>query len=794
MTDGVNKYGEVSSRTDRNGNTTFFEVDANGNVTKITNPGGSVKNMTYDDKNNLLSLEDENGKKTFYVYDPGKVYLLKKAQPLNGTDTYSGSNDSNFAITQFSYYGAEYNIKGLLHTTTDPEGAVTAVTYDANGNIASKTNPLNKTTSYTYNSEGWLTEETSPEGYHNHYDYDKNGNQIKKVLNGGETYRTVYNKEGKVIQDIQPNQYNASADNLSNDTYSGDVGTRNTYNTHGQIAAATDAEGNLTSYTYDLYGNTATETKPNGSIYRYEYDGLNRMTQKFYRENISSPEVLLEEDSYAILSNHNTKVTTKQYIDGSNFITGSKTYDYANRLIVTQNPDATTITTVYNANGTIAQTIDAAGQITYYNYDGLNRVRDKWVPFEQSGVVTLYAYTRFSYDKTGRKTLEEDGKTKQVLNVQPTELVTVSYSYNSDGTLQSKTSSSGAKTEYEYDNNGVLSRQKDYTDSTNYIQTDYTNNEWGKPACKTVYVRNGDISGNSFNDGALSGLATDYTYDANGNLETETNPNNVTTTYTYDHLNRQTSVSQPGLDENGNGVPITNSKTYDSMGNVLTETDAKDNTATYHYDGMGNRTRTVDAMGGTELSCYDLLGRVTVKVSPLNYVAGYDIPNFNRTEYTYDAMGRVKTMSQVWYDGQLSEWKNYVAEAYKYDNNGNVVKKLDSLGYEAGTGVYADDKINSGYGTQMTYNYANLLASTTDPEGNTTEYTYDALGRKTSAVDANDITTKYYYDETGNILTTKVVLKDLLSTEQTVQVKTNDFMGNQIAAMDGDGNTNNLYL
>jgi RHS repeat-associated protein len=792
LVNGIDKYGDIASQTDRNGNTTSYVRDDHGNIEVQTNPDGSHRNMTYDDKNNLLSSIDENGKKTYYIYDSTEVYLLKKVQPMNGTDSYDGSNDSAFAITQYTYDSTSA-IKGLIKTMTDPEGGVTTYDYDTSGNYENVTNPLGKTTNYSHNSDGWLLSETTPAGFTTAYSYDKNGTQLKKVMDGGQIYRTVHDKENRVLKDIQPKQYVSTDDNISDDTYSGNVGTRYTYYPSGKVHTQTDAEGYMTSYTYDDYGNTETVTNSNGSIYRYEYDKLNRETKEFYRENSSSDEILLEEHSYYILDNHDTKVIDKKYIDSNNYIQEEQIFDYANRLIEKVNADSTTVLTTYNENGTTKQTTDANGKNTYYSYDGLNRLVKKWVPFEQGSSCTMYTYTEYSYDKAGRKTLEKDGKTLVQLNNTPSEFVTCAYEYYADGNLETKVIAS-CKTTYSYDNDGALSEEKDYYDLTHYNRTEYVNNYLGKPEKKKVHVRKGDISGYSFGSNYDIVLESDYTYDDNGNLQTEKNPNNVITTYGYDNLNRQTSISQPGINEYGVAVTITTSQTYDSMGNVHTKTDANNNVTTYAYDGRNFLIKVNDANGGTALNAYDWLGRVTAKVSPLNYIAGHSISEMNRSEYTYDLMGRQKTMSQVYYDTATSQWVSYVAEACKYDNNGNLVKELDSLGYAAGTGTAVDDKINSGYGKESTYNYANLLISVLDPVCKdeslsfSTKYGYDALSRKISETNANGNVTDYHYDDAGNV--TSIGVKAVsTAAEKTTQTKTYDLLGNVLTITDGNGNT-----
>ena len=217
---GVNRYGEISSFTDRNGNTTFYERDARGNITRQVNPDSSTREYTYDNKDNLLSERDELGKYTFYVYDANGINIVKKAQPLNGTDIYSASApQGNFAITSYVYYtGAEAlaqtgkTIYGLLKTETDPEGGVVTYTYDANGYIAAVVNPLLKTAAYQYNKIGWLKALTSPNGYLTKYYYDKNGNLLRTENPDGGVLRFVYDFRGNVIQKVMPTQYLASAD------------------------------------------------------------------------------------------------------------------------------------------------------------------------------------------------------------------------------------------------------------------------------------------------------------------------------------------------------------------------------------------------------------------------------------------------------------------------------------------------------------------------------------------------------------------------------------------------------
>ena len=782
------KYNEPVSTTDRNSNKTQFERDDRGNITQMTNPDSSTRVMTYDAKNNLLSQQDENGKLTFFVYD-SLGNLIKKAQPLNGTDIYTDT-DTGFSITTFTYYLATDNaaLNGLLKTQTDPEGGVTTITYDAYGNLASKTDASNNTAYFTYNAAGWLLSQTSPSGYVTQYIYDNCGRQIKMALDDGATTRTVYDALGRMLQAVLPSQYSASDD--VNGIYTSTLGTRCTYYDNGKLQSVTDAENNSTSYTYDQYGNTLTETNPNGATYRYTYDALDRLLNTYIRESSGSTEFLLQGISYSILPDKTTQQTVRTYNDTSSYTTEITTYDYAGREISKQNADGTTVTTTYNLNGTVASTKDPAGNFAYFTYDGLNRLVVKYAPFADD----LYTYTGYTYDDAGRVLLERIGVAPVALNAIPTDFVESSYQYYANGLVLEKSDADGRRTVYYYDADSNISKTEVYSSATEKITTEYEYNHVGKVIQKTQHISSGDLVGNDFTGTTDTSLVTENTYDANGNLETVTTPDGVTTVYTFDNLNRQLSQSTPGVDEFGAATSITAAKTYTWDGQVSTATDAEGNVTTFEYDKRGRLIKTIDAAGGVTRNDYDLAGHLIAVVSPRDFNATAELCAMNRTEYTYDAMGRVITVSQVCFDSNTSQWVSFVEKAYQYDANGNKTKELGAAGYAAGTGSSVSAKIASGFGTEYTYNAADLLISELDAVTRELELTstrlfdYDALGRKVAETNAHGVTTRYTCNDRGDVLAV-TVQENGSATEQTLASATYDFLGHVLTQTDGNGNT-----
>ena len=244
-----------------------------------------------------------------------------------------------------------------------------------------------------------------------------------------------------------------------------------------------------------------------------------------------------------------------------------------------------------------------------------------------------------TYDDTGNVILVTQSEDTVTCSTVPTEnLVWTSYTYDGEGNVTQELSSSGAKTEYTYDDNGNVTDVYSYYDASDCSHKSYTYDNMDRALTESIVVQNRDITGYDNTTADLT-LTTSYTYDLNGNVETMTDADNVTTTYTYDQMNQLLTTSQPGLDETGTPVTITTSKTYDWAGNVLTATDALGNVTTYAYDAQGNLSTVTDELDGVQYYEYDRAGRVTAEVSPENYDSGVALTSMTRTAYTYDEMG-----------------------------------------------------------------------------------------------------------------------------------------------------------
>ncbi len=777
--DGVNKYGEIKSVTDRNGNTTACEWDDRGNITKVTNPDSSYRLYTYDGKNNITSEREEEGRYTYYIYDETQTYLLKTVRPLNGTDAYSETaNQDAFAITSYTYYGEgeETHIRGFVKSVTDPEGNTSTYTYDAYGNLESETDGSGHTTSYSNSIIGFRTSALSPKGELTTYVYNNNGNPELIVTDGGETTWINYDELGRKVQEIAPNINQGAPGN--------DIGYRYTYYKSGMLRTVTDPEDYTTTYTYDLYGNLSTETKPNGCIYLYEYDALNRIMKEYVQDSEASEKVLLKSYTYDILPDRTTQIRETVYLDEAETADTIYVYDYADRPVEQVNPDGGVIYTEYTADGKVYFQTDAVGNATYYRYDGLNRLAEKWTPFENG----RYTYQEYSYDKNGNTIAEKIGTEPVPLWDVSATLLTTAYTYDRNNRVASVTDPENGKTEYEYDANGNRSKETVYLDENKTKVTEYEYSHFGKPVKMVQHVEAGDIYGNTPGSTEDLPLVTTYTYDAVGNVIRVSMPDYNAIEYDYDRLNRP--IAQIAVDTNDT---IITEAVYDFSGNIVATTDGNGNVTQNIYNQRGMLEKTLDPMGGTTAYFYDRAGRLTAKVLPENYKEFHTPQFMASTLFFYDKMNRIILEQNIYhYTVNLSQISEIInTKANKYDYNGNVIKTLDALGYERGWGTTITEKIDSGYGTVYTYNDANLLITTLSPDSYVKEleydirYEYDAAGQKISEINGKGIATNYKNDNAGRMI--KTTVRD--SDDMVIRQVSYDRMGNVLTETDGNGNT-----
>ncbi|CAB1062260.1 hypothetical protein D1BOALGB6SA_7036 [Olavius sp. associated proteobacterium Delta 1] len=667
----------------------------------------------------------------YWVDDP----FLKSKKLLVDTDDPSGN------LLVRSYYNWETAALGpavfvrlIMEFTSyydspdDYVGWRIDYTYDdTNGNLLSKTragsNTEDVTSAYAYNNYGdWLWRRTS------------------HTLSGSSS--------GKVRETIY--EYENSTGNLL-------------YREHW-LAGGTSPR---ISYTYDSYGNVTTVTDPKGNTTTTEYETVLH----------AHPSRIILPETNGV--SHISRITAYDYRWGQptsqtdeNGHTTTVVYDGLGRPVQVDHPDGGQVVTEYYDSvvprTVISRVKESASQSadTYQYFDGLGRPVQA-VSFGEDGRPVV---VRQYYDDMGRNYLNRGpffagaaDYPQEPAGDHPYEQTTA-YDYRSrplrvesplDPGVHSGNPSVAAAT-FGYDGYEVMVTDADGGQKA----------ELGDYLGRIVRVRE-YLGAQSYD--------TLYDYNAAGDLRIVENKIGVQTQFVYDTLGRKISMVDPDL----GGW----SYTYDENGNLQTQTDAKNQVITFDYDALNRVTSKTYANGDPAVSyTYDNTGAGANGIGRLHAVSNAAATT---TYDAYDAMGRQLSMTQSIAGAPQAAYTT----SYGYDVAGKLLTMTYPDGYQilhtyfAGSGllktvtgpepeldVYAEldsyrpagqiGSIYFGNGTATAYGYdvkSSRLTSiaTIDPVLSTLldkSYTYSAAGNVKSMTNHNGVTYTYNYDSLHRLI------------------------------------------
>ncbi len=696
------------STTDPLGHTTSYTYDASGNKTSTTYPNpnattvtepavtNTTSTITYGLNGAPLTVTDENGNARNFGYDANM-------NPLRETDMVNGQT----ATIMTSVYNASGQLQALAvgaDLTTNPAAAST-FTYDANGNIASATDPLGRTTSFTYNALGQRLTMTRSAGANSTPESGSASPLLQQAAvspTQGIRSKTmvVTRKPGAQLNALAHSQDSLSplGGNTCNPPTPPIYSVTDFYSAMYGIKSEIDSLGRTSSETYDANGNVATYTDANGNVYSYSYDALNRLTQV----NLPTNPVTSYTFTYDY-ANHVIDTTDPEGHDRHNV------YDLAGRLTSVTlgygTSSATTTTFAYNDDGTLQSATDNAGHTTNYTYDPAGNLTQV-----ARGPVSV----QYAYDNDRNRISATDGNGN-----------TTSFQYDANQRLQQIGFADHTNQSIAYDSSGNVTGVTDQAGHTITYQYDNANRMIGVTQANAPATSN-----DNFN----------YCRDGLGNLSSWTDENGHVLSQTADAIGRPTSITYPdgtsGLvstyDLNSNLLSLGKFNTsgtttaqfaYDSLNRLISQTPDSsygEVPAQFTYTANGLLSKMTDSTGTTSYT-YDSLDRLITKSTPAGTL-----------NYTYDAVGNVA--------GMTSTGANAVSVSYTYDE----LNRLSTV---------VDNNLPAGQNTTTyTYDPASNLATATYPNGLQSTYSYDQLNRLSSASTAVS-SYQYSRDNNGNILT-----------------------------------------
>jgi YD repeat-containing protein len=415
--------GRIATMTDPSGAQYHYGYDANNNLASVTYPDGKTKTYLYNEStytggtnlpNALTGIVDENGVRyATYWYDAhGRAY---QEQLAGGVDQYKvgySTDGSNSTITDPLGTTRTTNfttILGVIKGTgqSQPGGSgcgasSSAVTYDANGNVASRTDFNSNVTTYQYDlsrnletlrveASGTPQARTITTQWHPYWRVPAMVAEPLKltsyVYNGDGGYycapqsATILSINGgtQSIGVLCAKNEQATTDSNGSQGFNAQVtGTPRTwsytYNQYGQVLTAkgprTDVN-DTTAYSYDpVTGNLLTITNAAGQVTTLSnYDANGRVG------TITDPNGLTTNLSY--LPRGWLIAKSVSAASGGSQLT-SYQYDGVGQLKVVTLPDNSTISYTYDDAHRLTNIADSLGNSIVYTLDAMgNRINEQ---------------------------------------------------------------------------------------------------------------------------------------------------------------------------------------------------------------------------------------------------------------------------------------------------------------------------------------------------------------------------------------------------------------------------------
>jgi len=421
--------------------------------------------------------------------------------------------------------------------------------------------------------------------------------------------------------------------------------------------------------------------------------------------------------------------------------------------------------------------VTANGDVTDFTYDGSGNLLTESTAVTDADGVGSTVTKSFTYWQGGVQTEPGGNEICFVTGEQPSSEGCPVVSSTVKNRMRSRTSGTGAVTEYFYDPLGSLLLER--------IQVEDTSGALSVIETRHGYAPNGDRLTTEDARGNIStfrydgvgnlnsvtnalGETTTTTWDARSLLRSRTDPRGNTTTFDYDRLGRLTKTTFPQV----GAQEAVKTTLYDDLQNLQVVTDAEGRVTTKHLDLEGRVVRVDNAEGGTKVFEYDPEGNKVLESSWFDSeTQRYD------TVYTFDDAGRLATRQDP--EGRLL--------TYFYDPVGNRTQQtLSDTGLPSSPPFlprvwdWEYDELNrpilerrltedSSIETKLFYDGEGNKVLERDPLGREMSLHYDGLNRLIELADPLERRTIYGYDGVGN--KTRETLKNRVEDVVVDQVR-----------------------
>jgi YD repeat-containing protein len=731
------------------GNALNFGYDASSSIVKMTDPSGGNYVYAYNAQSNLVSVQYPDGR--------SKTYLYENTTFRNALTGITDENGVRYATYRYDTMGRAYD--------EDHGGSVghynLAYTTDASGNPVSTTvtDPLNTTRTYNFTTVLGVVKSTGvsqPGGSgcgaaSSAMTYDANGNIASRAdFNGNKTcyaYDLTRNLETARVEGLASGA--SCPATLATYTPAPNTAERKIlteWSTSYRLPVKLTEAGRETTYSYDTHGNLASQSVKDtvtnairttgittiyhptvpGVIEQRSEDGprtdvADTTVTDYYQpdENCAGGhfgcraqvrQITNALGHVTLISRYTAHGQPEEIVDPNGLVT-TLSYDPRQRLTQRSVGSETTVYD-YDFVGQLKQVTLPTGGVVRYDYDAAHRLTDIWD--EENN------HIHYTLDPMGNR-IQED-----VFDATATPVATRNRVFDALNRLWQDIGAVNAAT----GNRPVTTYGYDATGNLKTVQPP------GQPVTNYQY----DALNRLFQSTDALGGVSQYRYDPLSQLTEVHDPRNVTTVYQVNAFGEQTRITSP---DSG-----TTNKTYDAAGNLKTSTDARGKQNTYSYDalnrlagisfttgnpitfsydegpaGLGRLTGMTDESGSTQWQ-YDLHGRVTLKTILVGGVP-------RSIGYHYDPQGRLDQLTYPSGKALTLSWRASKLDGLSLD--GQPV--LTNVQYHPFSGP-RQWSFGNGHLVSRSYDADNRLAGY-PLANNTRSLVFDDAGRITRITDSN---------------------------------------------------------
>ncbi|WP_185734318.1 RHS repeat-associated core domain-containing protein [Burkholderia sp. Bp9031] len=547
----ANERGIPVARIDPLGNVTNYRYDARSRTSEKIDSAGRTTTWRYDEYGNLVTQTLPDGTAVYAQYNEfGKPICV--TAPGDRQWHYAWDEHGNLLAqttpiqTRMHY---EYNWLGQLVRHTGPRGAVTRFDYDHDGNLAEVIDALGHRTRYTFDARANIIATVNALGHMSRYEYDRNGNLIRAIEQGERETSYSYDANGNLTRYRNPD---------------GEV-TQLEYSPLGHISTRLAPDGGVVEYRYDTEARLVGIVNERGQLHQIKRDPLGRIVEEV--DYWGQPQRYEYGATGALLRSIDPLGQTIEYeTDTLDRLVQKRmpdprqpdairadffSYDCHGNLIVAENPDSR-IELAYDAVGRVTEERQGNDFVILHTYDAAGNRIERQTQLNVSGIVTTHT-VRYGYNALDT-----------VNSIQIDDAMPITFEHDPLGQVILEHLGAEMRREISYTSDGLLAKQTLLTGTSVLFASEY------------AYNANGEVIGKGDSRFGTEG----YQYDPVGRLTAHLDPTGKLQEFAYDSAGDLLSIRT----RNGPQRKIINIR--GNRGNRILDEESND--PRWVYDQRGN--------------------------------------------------------------------------------------------------------------------------------------------------------------------------------------------------------------